>query len=229
MYKNFSRREKKWWGAVLLIALNFWAKCNGCQLSSSTSKTLTSWSFSRYYSRRSQSQHLPSKNPVAHIHFGLTNSGLGTSTLMTLSGHVPTKIKNHQDKTKQNPHNSLLHLTGKASYMLMIKSASNHCFFTPSWSWGLITRLLLLNYWVTVSLQRCLLWNSCMFRALWNSHRIYTHLCLNAYLWLLFMKNKTWLTDNGLKQLLTMSNCVRRIKLLPIFFKLGCLWSVLWY
>ena len=76
------------------------------------------------------SQHLPSKNPVAHIHFGLTNSGLGTSTLMTLSCHVPTKIKNHQDKTKPNPHNSLLHLTGKASYMLMIKSASNHCFFT---------------------------------------------------------------------------------------------------
>lgn len=167
------------------------------------------------------SRHLPSKKPMAHIHFGLINSGLRTSTLMTLSFHVLMKIK-PPDETKQNPHKSLLHVTWKASYTLMIKSDSNHCFFTlqdPECS--------LRDYWYIVSSQRFLLWNSCTFRALWNSHRIYTHLCLNAYPWLLFMKNKTWLTDNGLISLLTVSNCIRCIKLLPVFFKLGCLWSVL--
>lgn len=222
MYKNFSRTEDKWLGAVLLIALNFWAKFNVCQLSQSTSKTLTSWSFSRYYRRRLH-ESAPSFQEAYGSHT-LWSHKLWTENLNSYDSELSCTDEDIKppDETKQNPHKSLLHVTWKASYTLMIKSDSNHCFFTlqdPECS--------LRDYWYIVSSQRFLLWNSCTFRALWNSHRIYTHLCLNAYPWLLFMKNKTWLTDNGLISLLTVSNCIRCIKLLPVFFKLGCLWSVL--
>lgn len=147
-YKNFSRSENKWWGAVLLIALNFWAKFNVCRLSSSTSKCSHPRALVDIAEGDYMRQHLPSKKPMAQIHCGPTNAELRTSTLMTMSCHVLMKVKT--TKRKQNKIHSLprpqLHLTGKAFYVLTSKSTSNHYFLTfhdPEFSF---TWLLTVSY-----------------------------------------------------------------------------------
>lgn len=169
-------------------------------LSSAASKTISSWCFTRYNRKITWISTVLIRSPCLSPclrYILVPRSGLRTSTFVTIMCHMLMKIKH---TNKKQPPKSLI-LNRKASYALRPKSASNHSFFSfhdPEFSW--------VNHCYTVSLLRFLFWKSYMCRTLWNSCLIYTHLRLNVYLWWLFLKkNKTWMSANGLTELVTVS------------------------